>query len=174
MTSPTPGTSTGAQDGWLSRQSPAPIRGTILAKPMPTPKHVTASLELAQPPAVSRGICSRIAQWLWPDGWGHSGEPPSLFAGTRSQQSASRPPLHIQSYASASLDCMACREWNVACDHSRPQCEHCYQQQILCFYVSPKQMPKRKARRVEPATGDVATVSEQRAHLPDAPATVTV
>lgn len=135
-------------------------------------------LRTGQPPAISRGICARIAQWLWPGGWVPSCESQGLGSagsGTSSQQSASRPQLHIQPYASASLDCKACREWNVVCDHARPQCEHCYEQQILCFYVSPSQKPKRKARRRgENLAAGVATISEERTHsIPAAQATAT-
>lgn len=94
-----------------------------------------------KPTVSSRGIGDRL-QWPLPR-WSSRG-PTQLQA-----QSQSRPRLHIQPYPSNSLDCKACREWHVACDHSRPQCEHCYQQQILCFYVSPNQKPIRKAKRLE-------------------------
>jgi hypothetical protein len=173
--------STRSQDDSLGYQSPALVRNKAVAQPTRDgatrgPRVKTAVT--AQPPAISRGICACIAQWLWPaGGWGPSCESTGLGSaqcvgpGTSSRQSASasasRPQLHIQPAASASLDCKACREWNVVCDHARPQCEHCYEQQILCFYVSPSQNPKRKARRrAENIAGDgeVAGISEGRAH----------
>lgn len=56
-----------------------------------------------------------------------------------------RPQLYIQPCQSNSLDCKSCRDLDVLCDHTRPQCTHCYQQQTLCFYVSSKQRSKSKA-----------------------------
>ncbi|KAJ5432151.1 uncharacterized protein N7458_011307 [Penicillium daleae] len=180
MTSSLPGTPTRPQNDSLGRQSSAHLQNKAAAQPRSQPRRDGAArgLGTCQPPTISRGICARIAQWLWPGGWGPSCEPTSLNtsnSGTSSQQSASRPQLHIQPYASASLDCKACREWNVVCDHARPQCEHCYEQQILCFYVNPGQKPNHKARRrVENIAGEVATISEERAHpMPDVRATGT-
>lgn len=167
-------------DASLDRQSPARIQNKANAQPRSSQPQVGTARgqRTGQPPAISRGICTRIAQWLWPGGWGPSCESPGLgpaSAGANSQQSASRPQLQIQPYASASLDCKACREWNVVCDHTRPQCEHCYEQQILCFYVSPSPKPKQKARRRgENLAAGVATISEERARaMPDAPVAAT-
>lgn len=163
--------------GSLDRQSPARIQNNANEQPRSSQPQVGTGRDLrtGQPPTISRGICTRIAQWLWPGRWGPSCEPPGLgpaSAGIGSQQSVSRPELQIQPYASASLDCKACREWNVPCDHARPQCEHCYEQQILCFYVSPSPKPKRKARRRgENLAAGVAAISEERAPaMPHAPA----
>lgn len=81
----------------------------------------------AQSAIISSGVCGRISQWLW-SGWGGTGCEPAP----------------AQPYQPDPLGCKACREWRVACDHTRPQCAHCYEQQILCFYVSPTAKPKRK------------------------------
>lgn len=58
-------------------------------------------------------------------------------------------PVHRQFYMQPLqdnlLDCKVCRESDAFCDHSRPQCSHCYQQQTLCFYVTPGQKSKSKA-----------------------------
>ncbi|KAJ5369698.1 uncharacterized protein N7496_005790 [Penicillium cataractarum] len=182
MTSSSRGNPTRPQDDSPGRQSSSSSTSTSqtskpTAQPRPQPMRDGArGLTTAQPPAISRGICGRIAQWLWPGGWGPSCEPTglgSVGSGTSSQQSASRPQLHIQPYASASLDCKACREWNVVCDHARPQCEHCYEQQILCFYVNPGQRARQKTRRRgENIAGQVAAIAEERAR--DAPTATTV
>lgn len=172
--------STQPQDDSPGYQSPTLRQNKAVAQPRPQPTRDGATrgprartAVTAQPPAISRGICARIAQWLWPGEWGPSCESTGLGSaqcagsGTSSHQSASasasalRPQLHVQPAASASLDCKACREWNVVCDHARPQCEHCYEQQILCFYVSPSQNPKRKARRrteIRAGAGEVAGI----------------
>ena len=56
------------------------------------------------------------------------------------------PQLYRQPLQSDSLDCTVCRESNAVCNHARPQCSHCYQQQTLCFYVSPGQRPESEAK----------------------------
>ncbi|KAJ6114013.1 transcriptional regulator family: Fungal Specific TF [Penicillium sp. IBT 18751x] len=68
---------------------------------------------------ISRGICARLSKWLWPSLWG-------------CETARAPTPTYIDSPG-----CKACREWHVACDHAKPQCSHCYQQQLLCFYVNP-------------------------------------
>lgn len=86
----------------------------------------------------ARGICGRITQWLWSNNVGGHDQNPAL------QTHAPQP------YQSDPLGCKACREWKVACDHARPQCDHCYQQQLLCFYVKPSPPKiKRKTKRPE-------------------------
>ncbi|KAJ5179949.1 hypothetical protein N7492_003159 [Penicillium capsulatum] len=85
---------------------------------------------------IPRSVCGRISHWLWSGWWGTGCEPVSS-------------PSTTQPYEPDPLDCKACREWNVACDHTRPQCAHCYEQQILCFYVKPTHKPKVKATPVE-------------------------
>lgn len=87
------------------------------------------------------GLCGRIAQWLW-SGWrGTAFEPAS-------------PDLR-KPYQPNPGDCKACREHRTACDHTRPQCSHCWSQQLLCFYVEPKQ----KKRNLHKATvSEVETV----------------
>lgn len=86
---------------------------------------------------ISRNVCGRVSQWLWSGWWGSGCEP------------APNPHATRQPYQKDPLDCKACREWGVACDHTHPQCAHCYDQQILCFYVNPNQKVKRKAKPVE-------------------------
>jgi hypothetical protein len=92
-----------------------------------TPRHSSKSNTL--PPAIPQ-IYNRISQWML-SGWWGSCEPKP---GTASRQ-----------YQSDPTACKGCREWQVPCDHTKPQCQHCYEQQILCFYVDPN--PKRKTYR---------------------------
>lgn len=99
----------------------------------PSPKITSSSAQSV----ISRNICGRISQWLWSGWWGTGCEP------------ASNPHATRQPYQKDPLDCKACREWGVACDHTRPQCAHCYDQQILCFYVNRNEKVKRKAKPVE-------------------------
>ncbi|KAJ5668687.1 hypothetical protein N7462_009757 [Penicillium macrosclerotiorum] len=157
MASSTPRKSTGPQNPSIVRRSPALEEAQIKA-PAQTGTSVSGS---AQPAAISRGICSRLSHWLWPRRWGAPCESVVPDSPPRSP-SRPRPTLHIQPYDSASLDCKGCREWNVTCDHARPQCGHCYDQQIICFYVSPKQQRKRKPKRSMGATGSEQALIEAR------------
>ncbi|CAI7647094.1 unnamed protein product [Penicillium pancosmium] len=76
------------------------------------------------------GICGRLSHWLWPTWWGPPCEPSTTPRPTR------------QPYN----DCKACREWHIVCDHAKPQCSHCCQEQLLCFYVDPTAKPKIKRK----------------------------
>lgn len=42
--------------------------------------------------------------------------------------------------------CRACCSCGVVCDGRRPQCSHCYHEQLLCFYVPPVRKTKRKTK----------------------------
>lgn len=68
----------------------------------------------------------------------------SLSPATPSHMRPVHPQLYMQPFQGVSLDCTVCRELNALCDHARPQCSRCYQQQTLCFYVGPGQRPKSK------------------------------
>jgi hypothetical protein len=80
--------------------------------------------------SMSWGICGRLSHWLRPTLWGSPCEAPTTPRPTR------------QPYN----DCKACREWHVVCDHAKPQCSHCCQEQILCFYIDPTAKPKIKRK----------------------------
>ncbi|CRL18027.1 Fungal transcriptional regulatory protein, N-terminal [Penicillium camemberti] len=88
------------------------------------------------------GLCGRISRWLW-SGW----------RGTAFED----PPDLQKPYQLNPGDCKACREQRTACDHTRPQCSHCWSQQLLCFYVDPEQK-KQKGHR-KPTVREVETVS---------------
>lgn len=103
---------------------PSP-QDSVVSRPMASENSRTSNQSPIQP--ISRGLCARLSQWLWPSLWGCE---------------TARPPT--QTYTD-SLGCKACGEWHVACDHAKPQCSHCYQQQILCFYVNTNP-PKRHKR----------------------------
>ena len=98
------------------------------------PKTVQPESKPTSQNVLSRGICERLSDWLWPTQWGHPCETPTPSCSTR------------QPYA----DCKACREWHVDCDHARPQCSHCTQEQLLCFYVDPTANPKMRKRKPKP------------------------
>ncbi|EPS31678.1 hypothetical protein PDE_06635 [Penicillium oxalicum 114-2] len=101
------------------------------------------------PQEISRGICTRLTQWLWPGRWslgGDSSTSTGLGGAPSGLAAASRPQLQIEPRASASLDCKACRERGIECDQTRPQCGKCYEQQTLCFYISPTYKTKRPTR----------------------------
>lgn len=88
------------------------------------------------------GLCGRISRWLW-SGW----------RGTAFEA----PPDLQKPYQLNPGDCKACREQRTACDQTRPQCSHCWSQQLLCFYVDPKQKKQRSHRK--PTVREVETVS---------------
>ncbi|KAI2713937.1 transcriptional regulator family: Fungal Specific TF [Penicillium roqueforti] len=81
------------------------------------------------------GLCGRVSQWLW-SGW----------RGTAFEGAS--PDLQ-KPYQLNHGDCKACREQHTTCDHTRPQCSHCWSQQLLCFYVDPK---RRKQKNIRKAT----------------------
>lgn len=114
----------------LTLTSARPHGGQVQPKPVAS--------QTSQTTFLSRGICDRLSHWLWPTWWGSPCELP-----------ASPRPIR-QPYD----DCKACREWHVDCDHARPQCSHCCQEQLLCFYVDPTTKPKPRPkikRRPDPA-----------------------
>ncbi|KAJ5102509.1 transcriptional regulator family: Fungal Specific TF [Penicillium argentinense] len=126
------------------------------ARPHGDPQPSTPA-SAVQPVVISRGICGRLSHWLWPGWWGNSCDAPSQ----PSPRSTRQP-----------YDCKACREWHVECDHARPQCAHCYQQQLLCFYVDPavKRKPKPKQNTTVPTLRPVVP-SERGAARPRHPRT---
>jgi len=95
------------------------------------------STSTSAPPNKSiSGVCDAISR-MW-SGW----------TGCDNQAATNGSASH-QPYQSDPTDCKACREWHVPCDHTRPQCDHCYQQQLLCFYTNPNQpKPKPKTKKV--------------------------
>jgi hypothetical protein len=110
-----------------------------------TKSPVTASAAVARC-SVEPATTSREAPGRIPLRRSATPKEPSLFpAESPSHSRPVHPQLYIQPCQSDSLDCKACRELNVLCDHARPQCSQCYQQQTLCFYVSPRQRPKNMA-----------------------------
>ncbi|KAF7718581.1 Fungal Zn(2)-Cys(6) binuclear cluster domain-containing protein [Penicillium ucsense] len=165
----------------LGRQSHTPIsiplgkpQSTVSSISFPhqrkhTPFPAMSKTGIDQPAQISRGLCSRLAEWLWP-GRGSRlrllSEPPSPSASSHGADTHAgrvapdnpHPPrvrLQIEPRASVSLDCKACRERGMVCNQVRPQCEQCYEQQTLCFYVSPsfkgqRQKRTRRADRVLP------------------------
>ncbi|CAL5868028.1 uncharacterized protein PFLUO_LOCUS2251 [Penicillium psychrofluorescens] len=105
--------------------------------------NLTNNTYTSVPAPVAQGICGHICQWLW-SGWrGTAFEDPPVNHD---------PPRRAPNRANSPADCKACREWQVPCDQAHPQCSHCWQQQILCFYVTPKVKPKRgQATGLEPS-----------------------
>lgn len=110
-------------------------------------------------PAVLRlGICGRVFQWLL-SGWrGAAFETCPAPTCSRSTRRTSPPDLNDH------LGCKACREWHVACDGAWPQCSHCWQQQILCFYVHPRRKSNsKKAKHRAVVETAISNVQEDRA-----------
>lgn len=142
-----------------TRTSIQPRDGSIIESCSAQANTKAKASNLIQSTVFSRRIGGCISQWLCTRWWGSSDEPAQLQAECLYRPQPTRPLLQVQPYPSNSLDCKACREWNVNCNHSWPQCEHCYQQQILCFYVGPRQNAMRKARQSE--------ISSQREYAPD-------
>jgi hypothetical protein len=96
---------------------------------------------------ISLGISRHLLRWLRPWWLGSSYE--AAQAQSPSLPCPSHPAHDIQPHQSDSLNCKACREWKVICDRSRPQCGHCYEQQLLCFYAGSNQKPMSRAKRSE-------------------------
>lgn len=92
-----------------------------------------------------RGLCTRLSQYLWPTLWGSGCDSASKHAPTPPQPRRHHPDP---------LDCKACREHKVDCDHTRPQCGHCFQEQLLCFYVNPVTKPRPRPKRKPKDTTD--------------------
>lgn len=116
-----------------------------ISAPMPLPSSNTPTY-IVQKAKRPRGLCGSISQWLW-TGWRGT-----AIEGTRS------PHLAQKSYQINPGDCKTCREHHITCDHARPQCSHCWSQQLLCFYVEPK--PKRH-RKTKSTVSQIETVSTQ-------------
>jgi hypothetical protein len=74
------------------------------------------------------------------------------FEGAKSPHLAQKP------YQLHPGDCKTCRDHYMSCDHTRPQCSYCWSQQLLCFYVEPKQ---KRQRKTNPTASQMGTVSAQ-------------
>ncbi|CAG8891991.1 unnamed protein product [Penicillium egyptiacum] len=111
------------------------------------PSQSSALLQIPHDPPIygqMKGtLCGRISQWLW-SGW----------RGTAFE--AASPDLP-KPYQPNPADCKACREHHTACDHTKPQCSHCWSQQLLCFYVEPIQKKRKDHRKA--TVSEVETVS---------------
>ncbi|KAJ6155200.1 hypothetical protein N7470_005766 [Penicillium chermesinum] len=94
------------------------------------------------------GVSGRLRQWLWPAWWGPQSK--QLQAGL------------CQPYLSQPGDCKACRDWGVHCDRSRPQCGHCYDEQILCFYVGQPIIKPKSPRSGRSGANPVPAIREPR------------
>ncbi|KKK15763.1 hypothetical protein P175DRAFT_0528085 [Aspergillus ochraceoroseus IBT 24754] len=127
-------------------------------------------------------MLSRFSKWLW-SGWdvGRSEVPDNLRAagdssGTKLEASAgasaprtkriprthtsgemkirSQPQEQLQEdLTQEAFPCRACKAWGVACDLQKPQCAHCVDQQLLCFYVAPLRLTMKRSKKV-PSAGD--------------------
>lgn len=105
----------------------------------------------------------RLSQWFW-SGWTTTGT--ATATATASASTNSRNNTHTQLGNETSpakptayeienptdheaFPCRTCRIRKVECDRLLPRCSHCLDEQLLCFYVEPLRISRKRARDLQ-------------------------
>lgn len=91
---------------------------------------------------VNQTLLRRFAKWFW-SGW-------TATDTTTSTNDNDDNKNGITAHADyETFPCRTCRMRKVECDRILPHCSHCLHEQLLCFYVEPLRITRKRAKELQ-------------------------
>lgn len=144
----------------------------VQTTPLSNPTHC---VPLGQEALPKSGFFSRLSQWFWPvsyydfdhdESHNTTTHDYSRFTPehTASPQFDRTSGLQKQSGVhDTNSPCKACRMAGIACDGQRPHCSQCLNEQVICFYVDPLRITKKKRKQSMAAQQVLPSISGDEA-----------
>lgn len=116
-----------------------------------TTPHPTCT-PLANEALPKSGFFKRLSQWLWSVAYYDFTEGNEFYNNTGDYVVEVIP----EQQETTNKPCKRCRMEGIACDRVLPHCSLCQHEQVLCFYVDPPRVTRKKKRKQSATESEVS------------------